>query len=77
VERRGTYISHAIDHDGNLVDVLLSEKQDKAAAVAFFHSPHTVTDSISERVTTDGHNAYPGAITAELGDEVHHRTNGI
>lgn len=27
------------------------------------------------RVTTDGHGSYPGAITAEFGDEVPHRTN--
>ena len=27
------------------------------------------------RVTTDGHDSYPGAIKAELGEEVHHRTN--
>ncbi len=63
---RWTYLYRAIDRDGNLVDVLLREKRDEAAAEAFFRSARTVTGSIPERVTTDGHEAYPGAITAEL-----------
>jgi len=75
VKGRWTYLYRAIDRDGNLVDVRLSEKRDKAAAEAFFRSARTVTGSVPERVTTDGHNSYPGAITAELGEAVHHRTN--
>jgi putative transposase len=70
-----TYLYRAIDRDGNLVDVLLSEKRDKAAAEAFFQSARTVTDSVPERITSDGHDAYPGAIKAELGEAVRHRTN--
>ena len=70
-----TYLYRAIDRDGNLIDVLLSERRDKAAAEAFFRSARTGTGSSPERVTTDEHNAYAGAITAELGEEVHHRTN--
>jgi putative transposase len=57
------------------VDVLLSEKRDKPAAEAFFRSARTITGSVPERVTTDGHNSYPGAVKAELGDAVLHRTN--
>jgi putative transposase len=53
----------------------LSEKRDKAAAEAFFRSARTVTGRVPERVTSDGHDAYPGAIQAELGEEVRHRTN--
>jgi putative transposase len=75
VKGRWTYLYRAIDRDGNLVDVLLSEKRDRAAAEAFFRSARTVTESVPERVTTDGHDAYPGAIKAELGEEVRHRTN--
>jgi putative transposase len=75
VKGRLLYLYRAIDRDGNLVDVLLSEKRDKAAAQAFFRSARTVTDRIPERVTGDGHDAYPGAIKAELGEEVHHRVN--
>jgi putative transposase len=53
----------------------LSEKRDKAAAEAFFRSARTVTNSVPERVTTDGHDAYPGTIKAALGKKVRHRTN--
>lgn len=72
---RWTYLYRAIDRDGNLVDVLLREKRDEAAAEAFFRSARTVTGSIPERVTTDGHDAYPGAITAEWGERVRPRTH--
>jgi putative transposase len=75
VKGRWTYLYRAIDREGNLVDVLLSEKRDKAAAEAFFRSARTVTESVPECVTTDGHDAYPGAIKAELGEAVRHRTN--
>ena len=75
VKGRGVYLYRAIDRDGNLVDVLLSERQDQAAAEAFFRSARTVTDSVPDRVTTDGHSSYPGAIKAELGEAVTHRTN--
>jgi len=59
----------------NSLDVLLSERQDQAAAEAFFRSARTVTDRVPDRVTTDGHGAYPGAIKSELGEDVLHRTN--
>jgi putative transposase len=71
----GVYLYRAIDRDGNLVDVFLSERQDQAAAEAFFRSARTVSDIIPSRVTTDGHGAYPGAIKTELGEGVTHRTN--
>jgi transposase-like protein len=74
VKGRLAYLYRAIDRDGNLVDVLLSEKRDKAAAQAFFRSARVVTDRVPEQVTSDGHDAYPGAIRAELGVEVRHRT---
>jgi transposase-like protein len=75
VKGRWTYLYRAIDWDGNLVDVYLSEKRDHAAAEAFFRSARTVTNSVPDRVTTDGHDSYPGAIEAELGKAVTHRTN--
>jgi putative transposase len=75
VKGRSVYLYRAIDRDGNLVDVLLSEKRDKAAAEAFFRSARSVTGSVPERVTSDGHNAYPGAIKTVLGEGVWHRTN--
>jgi transposase-like protein len=75
VKGQWVYLYRAIDRDGNLVDVLLSQKRDRAAAEAFFRSPRTVTERVPDRVTTGGHNSYPGAIKAELGDTVIHRTN--
>jgi putative transposase len=75
VKGRGVYLYRAIDRDGNLVDVWLSQRQDQAAAEAFFRSARTVTDVVPARVTTDGHGAYPGAIKKELGESVTHRTN--
>ena len=70
---RGVYLYRAIDRDGNLVDVRLSERQDQAAAEACFRSAHAVTGSVPNRVTTDGHSSHPGANKAELGEAVLHR----
>jgi putative transposase len=75
VRGRWVYLYRGIDRDGNLVDVYLSEKRDRTAAEAFFRSARTVTEVVPDRVTTDGYSSYPGAIKAELGDTVTHRTN--
>jgi putative transposase len=75
IKGRTVYLYRAIDRDGNLVDVRLSENRDKAAAEAFFRSARTVTGQTPARVTSDGHNAYPGAIKAVFGEAVRHRTN--
>jgi transposase-like protein len=75
VAGRWCYLYRAIDRAGNLVDVRLSESRDRAAAEAFFASARAVTGITPSRVTTDGHDAYPGAIKAELGKGVTHRTS--
>ena len=67
------YLYRAIDRDGALGDVMLSERRDLAAAKAFFGSARTVTGVVPDRVTTDGHDAYPAAIRSELGEAVRHR----
>jgi transposase-like protein len=69
------YLYRAIDSDGARVDVMLSEHCDLAAAKAFFRSAKTVTGVAPDRVTTDGHDAYPRAIWTELGRLVRHRTS--
>lgn len=71
VAGRWCYLYRAIDRTGNLVDVRLSETRDLAAAKAFFTSARIVTGITPQRVTTDGHDAYPGAIKAELGEGGH------
>ena len=69
------YLYRAVDRDGALVDVMLSARRDLAAAKAFFRSARTVTGVVPDRVTSDGHDAYPTAIRSELGEVVRHRTN--
>jgi putative transposase len=72
---RWAYLYRAIDRDGHLVDTMLSEHRDMAAAQAFFRSARAVTGVTPDRVTTDGHGSYPRAIRSTLGRRVVHRTS--
>jgi transposase-like protein len=45
VQGKWRYLYQAIDRDGALVDVMLSERRDLAAAKAFFRFARTVTGS--------------------------------
>ncbi len=65
----------AIDRDGHLVDSMLSETRDLKAARRFFHGARSVVGHAPDRVTTDGHDAYPRAIRRMLGRKVVHRRN--
>jgi transposase-like protein len=69
------YLYRAIDRDGAVVDVMLIEHRDLAAVTAFFRSAKTVTGVTPDRVTTDGHDAYPRAIRTEFWRQVRHRTS--
>src|ERR671920_1304576 len=75
VRGRWCYLYRAIDRDGNLVDTMLSEHRDMAAAQAFFRSARAATGITPDRVTTDGHGSYPRAIRTVLGRRVVHRTS--
>jgi putative transposase len=75
VRGRWCYLYRAIDRNGELIDTMLSEQRDMAAAKAFFRSAKSVTGMIPERVTTDGHSSYPRAIRSTLGRYVQHRTS--
>jgi transposase-like protein len=75
VDGRWCNLYRAIDREGNLVEALLSEKRDMAAARRFFAAALEVAGQAPERVTTDGHDAYPRAIRETLGPEVQHRTS--
>jgi putative transposase len=75
VQGQWHYLYRAIEKDGQLVDVRLSETRDLAAAETFFRSAWTVTGVTPDRITTDGHDAYPHAIRNVFGDQVIHRTN--
>ncbi len=69
------YLYRAIDRDGNLVDSMLSKRRDMGAAKRFFKQAKEVTGCTPEKVTTDGHIAYPRAIRRILGRKVVHRTS--
>jgi putative transposase len=75
VDGRWQYLYRAIDRDGNLVDVRLSDTRDLGAAEAFFRAAQMATGVTPRRITTDGHDAYPRAIRHVFGDQVTHRTN--
>jgi len=75
VEGRWCSLYRAIDRDGNLVDALLSEKRDMAAAQRCFAQALELADRAPSQVTTDGHDAYPRAIRETLGTAVVHRTS--
>src|SRR5918997_914882 len=75
VRGRWCYLYRAIDRDGHLVDAMLSEHRDMAAAQAFFRSAKAATGVTPDQVTTDGHGSYPRAIRSALGRRVVHRTS--
>jgi putative transposase len=75
VHGRWCYLYRAIDRDGNLVDSLLSGTRDLEAARRFFRGARAVVGHAPDRVTTDGHGAYPRAIRGTLGRKVVHRRN--
>ncbi|GAC1562028.1 MAG: hypothetical protein NVS2B7_36210 [Herpetosiphon sp.] len=70
-----TYLYRAIDRDGNLVDVRLSEHRDMDGAKQFFLQAVQTVGHAPKRVTTDGHDSYPRAIRETLGEEVVYRTS--
>jgi putative transposase len=63
------------DRNGALVDTMLSEHRDMAAARTFFRSAKSATGLTPDHVTTDGHGSYPRAIRTTLGRHVEHRTS--
>jgi len=75
VRGRWCYLYRAIGRDGHLVDTMLSEHRDMAAAQAFFRSAKAATGVTPDQVTTDGHGSYPRAIRSTLGRHVVHRTS--
>ncbi len=77
VRGRWCYLYRAIDRNGDLVDTMLSEHRDMAAAKAFFRSAKAVAGQVPERVTTDGHGSYPRAIRTTLVRRVLHRTSAF
>jgi len=54
---------------------VLSEQRNMKAAQAFFRSAKATMGFRPDRITTDGHGAYPRAIRSVLGTNVRHRTS--
>src|SRR3954469_13370492 len=69
------YLYRAIDRDGTLVDVYLSETRDQEAAEALFRSAVAVTGTTPDKVTTDKHASYPPALDEVFCDDLEHRTS--
>jgi transposase-like protein len=67
----------AIDRNGDLVDAMLSEHRDMAAAKAFFRSAKSATGIVPSQVTMDGHGSYPRAIRSTLGKRIMHRNSAF
>jgi transposase-like protein len=70
VNGQWVYLYRALDHEGNLLDVRLSETCDLPAARAFFRSARMITKWSPLRLTSDRHGAYPGALRLEFGSTV-------
>jgi transposase-like protein len=69
VHGRWCSLYRAINREGNLLDAMLSETRDLKAAQQFFARAVAAAGTPPQRVTTDGHPAYPRAI----GKKVLHR----
>ncbi|WP_424139932.1 IS6 family transposase [Roseomonas chloroacetimidivorans] len=77
VRERWCYLYRAIDRNGDLVDAMLSEHRDMAAAKAFFRSAKSATGIVPSQVTTDGHGSYPRAIRSTLGKRIMRRNSAF
>lgn len=75
VEGRWCYLYRAIDRDGNLIDVYLSDTRDEEAAKHFLKNCTETTGAIPDQVTNDHEKAFPSAIASTLDKKVEHRTN--
>ncbi|GHO71953.1 hypothetical protein KSC_108450 [Ktedonobacter sp. SOSP1-52] len=75
VQGKWCYLYRAIDHDGNLVDSMLSEKRNMEAVQRFFKQAVATVGHVPDQVTTDGHSSYPRAIREAMGSNVTHRTS--
>src|SRR3989338_8327866 len=73
MQGRDMYLYRAIDKEGNLIDVYLSDKRDKKSAKQFFKNCFKTTGIMPIQITTDKEPAFPDAIAQSLGKKVKHR----
>ena len=69
------YLYRAIDKEGNLVDVYLSDVRNQAAAEKFFKQAQNTTGVTPIQITTDKEPALYPAIKNVFGDQTKHRDN--
>ncbi len=74
IAKQWHYLYRAIDEHGQIVDVYLSDRRDRAAAQAFFAGAIDTRTVRPSRVTTDQAKCYPPALRAVL-PEAEHRTS--
>ena len=74
VGERWCYLYRAVDHRGDLIDSMLSERRDKHAARKFLRRLLEVAETRPRRITTDLHPAYRRAIRWIIGRKAQHRT---
>jgi len=73
VEGRWCYFYRAIDKEGDLVDVYLSDRRDQATAEEFFKQTAKTSGIYPEQITTDKEAALYPAIDSVFGDYTTHR----
>ena len=73
VEGRWCYLYRAIDKEGNLVDIYLSDVRDQAAAESFFEQARITSGVNPEQNTTDKEPALYPAIKNIFGEVTKHR----
>ena len=73
IEGRWCYFYRAIDKEGGLVDVYLSDVKDQAAAEAFFEQAQNTTGITPEQITTDKEKALYPAIKNVFANKTNHR----
>jgi putative transposase len=74
VNGKWVYLYRALDHEGNLLDVRLSETCGLLAVRPFFRSARMTAKRSPPRLISDRHGSYPGAIRLEFGPAVIHQT---
>jgi len=73
IEGHWCYFYRAIDKEGNLVDVYLSDVRDQDAAEKFFKQAQDTTGIMPIQITTDKEKALYPAIRNTFGDKTKHR----
>ena len=74
---RWCYLYRAIDHRGELIDSMLSERRDKHAARRFLRRLVEISEGKPARITTDLHPAYRRAIRWIIGRKAWHRDDAV